>query len=156
MMSIEDILDEMENLLLEASRVPFTDKRVIEEDDLAKLLDDLRDALPRELQQAREMLSQRQQFLEQTKAEAQKIMEQAKAYCSKMTDEDIITKQAQEQADAILNQARQSANTLQNDAVNYAGDVFVYLENTVGKTLETVKEARTSLQNNKQQTHNKK
>jgi len=32
-MTVEEIIEEMEALLLEAARVPFTNKRIIEEDD---------------------------------------------------------------------------------------------------------------------------
>ena len=38
-MTVDGILDELESLLIDASRVPFTNKRIIEEDDVMKLLD---------------------------------------------------------------------------------------------------------------------
>ena len=43
-MKVEGILEEMENILLESGRVPFTNKRLVEEDDMARLLRKLMDA----------------------------------------------------------------------------------------------------------------
>ena len=48
-MKVEEILEEMENILLESGRVPFTNKRLVEEDDMARLIDELRDAMPSQL-----------------------------------------------------------------------------------------------------------
>jgi hypothetical protein len=59
-MSIEKILEEMENLLLDAPRVPLTNKRVVEEDDLARLIDELREEFPGEIMEATRIMQDRQ------------------------------------------------------------------------------------------------
>ncbi len=45
-MAVNDILDEIENLVVDARRVVFTNKFSIEEDDLILLVDELRNELP--------------------------------------------------------------------------------------------------------------
>ena len=148
-MNIEQVLEELENMLLEAPRVPFTNKRMIEEDDLARLLDELREALPNEVREANHIINDRQRILEDAQREAQNIVDQGKSYVSKLTDENIISRQAQEQANEIVNQARKTAYELQNDASVYADSVFNHLEKNLEKALEIVRQGHSSLNQNK-------
>ena len=69
-MTIEGILDELESLLIDAARVPFTNKRVLEEDDFIRLLDELREKLPSSITEASQIVTERQRILEN----AQEIM----------------------------------------------------------------------------------
>lgn len=148
-MDIEKLLDEMETLLVEAARVPFTNKRVVEEDDLAKFLDDFRELLPKEITEAKRIITERQRILDEAQKEAQSIVEQAKAYVIKLTDDNIINKQAQEQANELVAQARKSAKDLQVDAVSYADEVFKHVLNNLEQTLEVVRQGHRDLQQNK-------
>ena len=148
-MTIEKLLDNMENLLVEAARVPFTNKRVIEEDDLAKFLDDLRELMPKELDEAKHIIAERQRILDEAQKEAQSIVEQAKTYCIKLTDENLINKQAQEQANELVMQARKTAKDLQSDAVSYADEVFKHVLVHLERTLEVVQQGHRELQQNK-------
>ena len=44
-MSVNDILDEIENLVVDGKHIVFTNKSIIEEPDLVRLVDDLRNEL---------------------------------------------------------------------------------------------------------------
>ena len=148
-MSIEKLLDEMENMLVEAARVPFTNKRVVEEDDLARFLDELREKMPKEVDEAKRIIAERQRILEEAQQEAQSIIEQAKAYVIKLTDENLINKQAQEQAGELVAQARKTAKDLQLDAVSYADEVFKHVLIHLEKTLDVVRQGHRDLQQNR-------
>jgi len=150
-MTIEEILDEMENLLLESSRIPFTNKRLVGEDELGRLLDELREVLPGELMQANRIISERLQILEQAQKDAQTIVDQAKNYIHKLTDENTITRQAQEQANEILQQAQKASKDLENDSVKYADEVFSYLENHLEKTVEAIRQSHSKLLNSQRE-----
>jgi cell division septum initiation protein DivIVA len=160
-MKVEEILEEMENILLESGRVPFTNKRLVEEDDLARLIDDLRDAMPTQLVEAGRIISERQRVLEEAQQKADEIIQQAKAYHSKLTDENLITRQAQEQANEIvgharreseqtvreaeqkanevMEQARKNSAQLTADAMSYAEEVFGLVSGQMEQILLTVK-----------------
>lgn len=148
-MKINEILDVMENLLLTASRVPFTNRRIIEEDDLLRLIDELHDSLPASIMEAERIIAERQRIVEDAQKSAQEIVAQARGYVSKLTEENTITRQAQENATEIIAQARQSAETLNRDAVQYASDVFQHLENHLERTLEVVRQGHQELYPNK-------
>ncbi len=148
-MTVEEILEEMENLLLEAARVPFTNKRVIDEDDLGRLIDELREILPGELMEANRVIAERLRIMEDAQKEAQNIVDQGKNYVHRMADENAITRQAQEQAAEIIQQAQRAANELKGDSLVYADEVFGYLEENLIKALETVRSSHSRLSQNK-------
>lgn len=148
-MTIEEILEEMENLLVDATRVAFTNKRLIDQDELGRLIDELHEVLPGELMEANRIISERQQILEQAQKDAQSIVDQAKNYIHKLTDENSITRQAQEQATEIVQQARKSARDLQTDSVAYADEVFSYLEDNLEKALEVIRQGHNKLHGTK-------
>jgi len=147
-MKIEEILSEMEAIILESPRVPFTNKRVIEEDDLAGVMDELRDALPNELTDAKRIIADRQRLLDDAQHEAKNIVEQAQTYAAKLVDEDVITRQAQEQANEFVQQANNSAEKLRNDSIRYAEDVFEHLESSIGCLTDAVRQSHQSLKGN--------
>lgn len=149
-MKMEEVLEEIENLVLDAARVPFTNKRVLEEDDIARLLDELREVMPTELIEAKRIVSERSHIMEEANKEAQNIVDQAKNYVAKLTEGNIVTQQAQEQAQGIIAAAKQEARNLQNDAVRYADDVFNHLETNVQKVLEVVQSGHRELRQSNQ------
>ena len=130
-MTIEEIFDELETLLMESSHVPFTNKRIVEE-------------------------AERTQIVENAQREAQRVVEQAKVYGAKMTDDNIIAKQAQEQAQQIMQQAQEQARDLtrqsqeqarqlQQDSTTYADEVFRHLSGNLEKALEVVRQGHAEL-----------
>lgn len=144
-MKFEELLDKFETVLDEGSRIPFTNKVMLDEDVVESIMDEMRHLLPQEFAEAKSIVSERQAILEETQKEAQHIMDQAKGYVAKLTDENLITKQAQEQANELLQQARKNSKELQNEANKYAVDVLRQLEINLEKALETVKQGRNSL-----------
>lgn len=148
-MKVDQLLDELDALLDEGARVPFTNKIVVEEDFLERIVENMRRALPQEMAEAKTIVGERQAIIEEAKQEAQHIMDQAKGYVAKLTEENIISKQAQEQANEILMQASKSAKEMHSDANRYAVDVLRQLEKNMEKALETVRQGRSNLQGGK-------
>ena len=144
-MTIDGILDELESLLIDGTRVPFTNKRIVEEDDVVRLLDELREKLPTSITEAGQIVAEKQRILEKAQEEGQKIVDKAKSYAIKLTDENVIAKQAQEHSNEIIILAHKEAADLQKDAVAYADNVFKHLEGQIEKTLEVVRQGHGEL-----------
>ena len=144
-MAIDEILDEIENLVVEAKRVPFTNKCMIEDDDLVRLIDDLRNELPQEIQKANAVIEEQQKTLNQAKVEANKIIEQAQAHAAALINEAEILRQAQEQADELMEKTIKNANELKQDSLKYADEVFNHLVSNIGGALTVVQQAQENL-----------
>jgi len=155
-MAVNDILEKIENLVVDAHRVVFTNKCIIEENDLYRLVDDLRGELPLEIQQSVEIVQEKQAIIDEANEQAAKIVEQAKAYAVKLTEENEIVQQAKEQARLIMQQTQeqekeimektmQSSQQLKADANQYANQVFDHLLTNVGSALNIVQQAKSEL-----------
>jgi vacuolar-type H+-ATPase subunit H len=139
-MSVHKILDDLETLLQASTHIPFSNRLMIEEDELCRLIDALREALPSEIMEANRVLSERKRIMDDVQKEAQTTIEQAQTYVSKLTEENSITLQAQEQASQIIEEAREKAREFEDQAVAYAQDVFAYLEANLDRVSEAVRE----------------
>lgn len=171
-MELDKILDEMESLILEASHLPFSEKIIIEEGDLSLIMDRLREAVPLEVKKAHDLLDEQMNIIknsraeadrivEQAKTEAERIVELAKAEAERLVRNEEVVKMAEEKAQNILNDTKQYDNDMRaaadayaekmhRESLNYATDVFDYLEDSLKKTMEIVQENRAPLRANQQ------
>ena len=161
-MAVNEILNEIENLVVDAKHLLFTNKSLVEETDLVRVVEDLRNELPLELKHAEEIVLEKQAILDAAQAEAARIVEQAKNYAAKLTDENAVVVQAQEKAKAIMTQTQAqekeimektmaSSQQLRADADQYANQVFDHLIANVGSALQVVQQAKAELNRGKEQ-----
>lgn len=101
-MGIEQILEEFERLIDDSSRVPFTSKRMVEEDELSLIIDRLKMSIPASIQKARQLISENQKVLEDAQNQAAQMIEEAK-----------------ERAESIREGAREEARALTSEQEVY-------------------------------------
>ena len=156
-MSVSTILDDIENLVVDAKRMPLTNSIFISESDLVRLLDNLRQELPNELANAQEIMDSRDEILNQARGDSEQIISRAKDTAEQMINESKIVQESQEKAALIMEQTKaqakelyensyQQARQLRLNANNYANQVFDHLILNVGNALEVLKQARDELQ----------
>ena len=156
-MAVSNILDEIENLVVDGKHIVFTNKSIIEEPDLVRLIDDLRNELPLELQKAEQVMQDKEAILTEAREEAERIVNQAKEYANHLVDESEVVKQSQEKAalimeqtkaqeQEILNTAYSTAQQLRTDSSQYANQVFDHLIVNVGNALQVLQQAKDELQ----------
>lgn len=114
--TLDRIFDEMYNLISEANRIPLTDKIIIEESDLAGILDDLKEAIPKEVKSATRLLEEQKAIVTkaheeadnivlQAKTEADRILELAKSESERLMRQEEISKQAEAFAEDVKSTA---------------------------------------------------
>ena len=145
-MKTEKLLEELENLIETSSHMPLTNKKMIEEEDIMRLVDALTESLPLELEESRRIIAERDRIIAEGQQQAEALVAQAKEYIQKLTEESELVKQAQEHANHIIAEANKSSEELKNSSIQYASDVFKYVESNLEKTLESLKENRQTLQ----------
>ncbi|MDY3973665.1 ATPase [uncultured Veillonella sp.] len=144
-MRTEKLIEDLENLIESAGRIPMTGKRVIEEEEIMGILDAINESLPLEMEESRRIIAERDKILADAQRQADTLIAQAKEYINKLTDESELVKQAQAQANQIINAANQSSDELKDSSLQYASDVLRYVENNLEKTLESLRVNRESL-----------
>ena len=150
-MNSDKLLEDLESLVLNASKMPFTNKKMIEEEELLQIIDDLKASMPAELDESKKVLAEKDKIIADAQRHADSMVAQAKDYVAKLTEESELVRQAQEHANQIVMSATKSSDELKSSSITYAGDVLKYVESTLEKTLTSIRQNRESLlQSNRQ------
>ena len=78
-LTVLDQLDQLEEVVLEGSRLPFTGGRLVNEGDAVEVLDAVRDALPKEIERAAKLIERRDDFINTARQQAEDIVQDEKA-----------------------------------------------------------------------------
>ena len=76
--TVEQILIKIDQLIENASTVPFSGKKMVDSDQLHELVDEIRISLPGEIKRARDLNRDKINIMAEAKAEADKIVADAK------------------------------------------------------------------------------
>ena len=94
-MNSDKLLEDLESLVMNASKVPFTNKKMIEEEELLQIIDDLKESMPAELEQSKKVLAEKDKIIADAQHHADSMVAQAKDYIAKLTEESELVRQAQ-------------------------------------------------------------
>ena len=95
------LLDELEDLITNASKVPFSDKAVVDSDEIEQIIVDIRANMPKDLQQARWINTEQDRIMAEAKAEYDKIILSAKKQAEFLVEDAAIKREASKRADAL-------------------------------------------------------
>ena len=138
-MTIDEILEMMDELLDKATSVPFTNKKsLVDVDQLREYIDNIRYNLPTEIRKAKEMVADRSNIIEEV---IKKAEERAKVLVSK---EEII-KQAQAAANEISQQARMMDANIKKAMIERMDSILSESEKAVTKSLSEIKHMRDTI-----------
>jgi hypothetical protein len=76
--TVLDQLDQLEDIVLDGSRIPFSGGRLVNEQDAIEVMDALRESLPSQITQADELIRQRDSFVEKARQQAEEIVSAAR------------------------------------------------------------------------------
>lgn len=140
-----NIIEQIQDIVNSSSKLPFSNKIVVDQIKMLDLLDELVRLLPEDLKKARKVLEERQQILIDAQKEGEIILKEAKEHLDKMVNQEEVMKLAKEKSEQILSYAKQTAREIRAGANNYADEVLSHLEQHLEKVLETVKKGREEL-----------
>ena len=144
-METRKLLEELENAVLNASDVPFTNKKMVDKDDVSRIIDAINQSLPNELESAKRIVADKERILLDAEKKADDTIAQAKDYIARITEESELVKQAQERANELTTSANQAADELTTSSVTYATDVLKYVETNLENILDSLRKNRQSL-----------
>ena len=124
MSNIETSLESIDRLIAEAKSMPFSSKLLIDEEELSRLVEDIRLNMPIEITQAKKIAQERRDILNDAEAQAENIIDKARQRADLMIEEHQITKEAKAAADGILQQARDEAAAVRAEAKTHAREIM--------------------------------
>ena len=144
-MDTRKLLEELDYVVMNGREVPLTNKRLVDQDEGARIIDAINSSLPNELENAKRIVADKERVMMDAQKQAETIIAQAKDYIAKITEESELVKNAQERANEIIANANQTADTMQQNALEYATDVLKYVEENMEGTLDSLRKNRESL-----------
>jgi F0F1-type ATP synthase membrane subunit b/b' len=105
-------LDQLEDIVLDGSRIPFSGGRLVNEQDAIEMMDALREALPGQIAQAEDLIRQREGFIEKARVQAEEIVTQARREREQLIHAAAIRQEAERQVTEQREQARQQCEQM--------------------------------------------
>ena len=131
------LLDELEELLTTSSKVPFSEKGVVDVDLAQSIIEDIRLALPKDIQQAKWVSQERERILNEAKAEYNKVILSAKDQAEYLINSDMIKKDAEKRANALLSEAESHANYMKLKSYEYIDKLLFDMQNDIASVAST-------------------
>ena len=148
-MTIDEILDMMDDMLDNAASVPFTNKKVmIEADKMREYIDNMRFNMPPEVKRAKETLADRAKIISDANRKSEEIIAKAEERAKILVANDVIVKQAREVANEITAQAYKMDKEIKaalavkmNDMLETTEKMLIKNVNEIRQTKLAVKDA---------------
>jgi vacuolar-type H+-ATPase subunit H len=145
-MDIQNLVDRLEQVLSDSSRVPLSAYLMVNEDKIFAIVDQMRVTVPEEIKRAGRIEGEKERILAQAHEEADRIRSLAKQEASELVNREVITSSAQQRADHILERANRDAITIRQDADVYVMEVLANLEEDLLRSLTVVRNGLHKLQ----------
>ena len=151
-MEIFTLLDTLEDILDRSKHVPFTEKGIVDKEEILEIIQEIRLKLPDELKQAKWIKEERGRILQEAEKEADDIVREAENRIIAMIDEHEITRKAYDQKAEIIETANEMSREITKGTKDYADGILENLENaindiniSIAKALETIEQNRNEL-----------
>ena len=124
-MDVLKLIDEIEDILENGSSLPFSNKVMVDVDEIYDILGEIRVKLPDEVKQAAWIKEERQRILAEAQKDADTLLSEAELRLQELIDEDEITQKAKELAEEMITKAQNNAKDIRLRALEYADNILL-------------------------------
>ncbi len=144
-MEIFTLLETLEDMLDRSKTVPFSDKCIVDKEEILEIIKEIRLKLPDELKQAKWVKEERQRILVEAQNEANEIIKEAENRIISMIDEHEITRKAYEKKVEIIETANEMSREITKGTKDYADNVLSGIEIALEEALKVIQNNRKEL-----------
>ena len=148
-MEIFTLLDTLEDILERSKSVPFTEKTIVDKEEVLEIIKDVRLKLPDELKQAKWIKEERARILDEAQREADEVVREAENRIISMIDEHEITRKAYEQKAEIIETANEMSREITKGTKDYADGILANLESAINNINNSISEALRTIEQNR-------
>lgn len=145
-MDILHLIDQLEATINNGWHIPLTSDVIVNEEEMLRIIDEMRARIPQEVQQAKRLLQEKERVLAQAREERERIVALAGEQASRLTEESEITKAATVRANTILERAKRDAESIRKGADDYVVEVLGNLQRELEQILRTVNNGIVAIQ----------
>jgi F0F1-type ATP synthase membrane subunit b/b' len=144
-MDLETALNSLEHALAEARPVPLSASVMVNKEDLERIAQAIRTAMPEEIRQARWVLRERDQLLAQASRDAEQIVADGHLERDRLLADTEIVREAHREAQRIVDRAAEEGRKIRHEAEDFVDAKLGDFEVVLQKTLSTVTKGRDRL-----------
>ncbi len=142
-MTIDEILEMMDDLLDKAVSVPFSNKKsMVDAEQLREYIDGIRYNLPQEIKRAKEMVADRSVIITDANSQAEQIIKKAEERAKVLVSEEEVYKQAKAAADELVAQSRAMDASIKKAMVEKLDSILAESEKSILNALSQIKSMR--------------
>jgi vacuolar-type H+-ATPase subunit H len=142
-MKVHKLIDEMEDIIDSAWKVPMLSSMVImDANEIMQILKKLRLSLPEEIIQAKNIISDQNKILENARHDCESVYKTAEKKVREMIDEHEIVKKAELKANKIMKETNKIVKDVKDELISYLDNVFLKAENCFNSSLSEIKKTR--------------
>ncbi|MDF2676071.1 MAG: NtpF [Bacillota bacterium] len=146
-MDILNLLEKIEDIAEDASKLPLSSKVMIDKEELLEVINEIRLKLPDEINRASWVAKERQRILSEAQSEADDYLQKIKEQQKMLIEESEIIKHANQYAEQILRDAELKANDMKVGAYNYSDHILSNLQNKIVEINDIIDQNRSVLKN---------
>ena len=135
----------LEDLLSEATRVPFGKKSMVDVDKMSEIITDMRMVLPMEIQQAQKVVLDKNNIIAEAKREAESIIRKAEQRRSELLDENDLVREARRRATEMVSAEQNHCTDLRASTNDYVDKMLRRIEELLATDLGNLKVLRNSI-----------
>lgn len=148
MLSVDELLDEMDSVLENAKTVPLSGKKaMVDVERLSEIIEDIRCHMPKEIRQARAIAADRNDIIADAHKEAEGITRKAEERARLIVSQEEITRRATVEANERKARAQTEAREVRKGATEYAEGILRTTEDFLTQRLTEIRQARVNLRN---------
>ncbi len=130
---VMQLLDELEELMENASKVPFSDKAIVDSEEVSAIIEDIRLSLPKDIQQAKWVKDEQERIISEAKMEYDKVITAAKKQAEYLVESDVIKREAEKRAQALLSEAESHSRYMKLRTYEYIDKMLYDMQNDIAK-----------------------
>ena len=144
-MEIFTLLETLEEMLEGSKSIPFSNKGIVDKEEMLEIIKEIRLKLPEELKQAKWVKEERQRILVEAQKEADGIVKEAENRIISMIDEHEITRKSYEKKVEIIETANEMSREIKSGTEEYADGVLAGIEVALEDALKIIQNNRKEL-----------
>lgn len=143
--SLEELIEMLDECLINATKVPFGKKDLVDVEKMTDIVDRIRRLIPAEISDAKRIVSDKNQILSRAAKEAESIKADAEKKRAELLEQTDILREARTRANEILTEAQNQANRIYTTANAFADSTFSYMEQILTRDLTDIHTLRQNL-----------
>lgn len=154
--SLEELIEVLEDLLSDATRVPFNRKSMVDIDKMSDVIEKMRLSMPMEIQQAQRVVMDKNAIIADARREAENIIRGAEQRRAELLDKNDIIREARQRATEMVNAEQNRCTVIRATMNDYVDNMLRRIEELMTADLNNLRTIRGGIngsQNSLQSAH---